>query len=161
MPLELYRPSRDDARLLSDLLYDGYSDDDVSALMYPVPASEESKASTAKATAESWGKNPREHVLVVRDTELGKSISWGHFFIETEKTGEEWKTFKEREFPPDWNSDFANAALREGWEKRVDIMGSQPYICECSLPMHSIRQLERHENALLSPSPLLKSSALP
>ena len=133
MPLEYYTLSRDDARLMADLQFGGYSDDPVSAAMYPLPASNDSKADTARRTAESWGKNPNEHVLAVRDTELDEVISWAHWFVEPEKRGEEWMKFDEdRDCPPEWDRGFFLDAMRKNWEKKVEIMGSKPYICKSS-----------------------------
>ena len=130
MPLEYHTLTASDARTMSDLMYGGYSDDPVSQMMYPLPASEASKAATAEAIAASWGKNLNEHVLAIKDTDTGQIISWAHWFVNPPREGEEWKEFKEPSCPPDWNAAYIVEAMRNNWEKRIEIMGGKAYICE-------------------------------
>ena len=133
MVLELYTPRSEDARLISDLITDAYSDDIVSKRMCTeFPATEENKRGSAKAMQDSWNKNPNEHRLMVKDTETGDLISYANWLFVPERTGEEYKAFQDMYCPPDWDKEYFSYAMRITFEQKLKYMDRQPYVCKCN-----------------------------
>ena len=130
MVLELYTPTVEDSRVLTEMGYDGFRDDPVSAMMYSVPCAESTISASAKILANGWGKNPNEYFKCVKDSETGELLSYVQWFFVPERVGEVWKQFSGSTFPDDWDREFCWSVQEMGWKKKVDIMGTEPYICK-------------------------------
>ena len=128
MVLELYEPTVEDSRSLTDLLFDGYYDDPVSAMMYSLPAPESTLSAMSKTLSDGWGKNLDEHWMCVRDSETGDLLSSVQWFFVPERMGEEWKKFPGATWPDDWDHEFCMSVMGTSWQKKVEIMGTKPYI---------------------------------
>ena len=134
MVLELYSPTKDDMPEIVALGYDGYADEILIPLLYPVPVSEQQIAVSTKAALDDYGKNPHITNLTVKDTETGKIVSWMEWFLVSEAKDDTWNVYKPRPCPPGWHKDFFDRVSKLAWQSKIDAMGRQPYICEfCSL----------------------------
>ena len=130
MVLELYTPTVEDSRVLTEMIFAGFCDDPVSAMMYSVPAPEATIAASSKTLSDGWAKNPNEHWLCVKDSETGELLSHAQWFYVPPQEGEEWKKLVPRVWPDDWDKEFCLSVQEKNWSKRVEIMGARPHICK-------------------------------
>ena len=131
MPLKVSPTPKSAAAEQTHLMYAAYQDDIISKLFYDVPARPEVIQGGIDGLLASWDDDPTERRMQVTDSETGEMISASEWYFVPPRDGEEWRT------PPiagerlGWNGDAFKTVLRDVHLKRVEIMGAQPYICEC------------------------------
>ena len=130
MSLELCPARKADAEAVTRLFYDAYQDENpVSKLMYPIPASKSIIAATLDLNLKSWGQDPTERRMQVKDSHTGELISYSSWFFCSRREGLDWKKIPEAQFPEGWYHENALAFEVKHIEARNKIMGPDPYIC--------------------------------
>ena len=131
MPFEPYvpTPSAEEGQAYASLMYEAYATDVLSPLMYPVPAPPKLISDLAAYYTSSWGKDPNQHILSVRDTETNDPAAFVMWHDCAERSGEEWKKFPDPPLPEGWDKEFVRGVAVKSWAARVRVMGTQPYIC--------------------------------
>ena len=131
MPFQVSPIPKSAAAEQMHLMYAAYQDDIVSKLFYDIPAPPEVIQGSIDGLLANWDGDPTERRMQVTDSETGKMIGFLVLFLVPRRDGEEWKT------PPivgdrlGWHGDAFKTIIRDKYMKRVELMGAQPYICEC------------------------------
>ena len=150
MPIELCPIRKSDAPVLTEMIFEAYKDDILSHLMFNNNVTPSMKAWTLQEYEKSWGQNPEERHIGVRDTETGELIASSHWYIYPQREGDDWKKIPVTEWPDGYNKEGANHIQAIHITKRNEIMGAKPYICKASNPLHTIERTDNVSSSTIT-----------
>lgn len=135
MALVLYTPTVEDAKALVELVFAGYSTDPVSALYYPVPASERHKAQAKQMMIDSWDKNAELRRLCVKDESTGELVSLATYYLVPPREGDGWMERGSFEMPDEFNKEVFMHYGDFNRRKKIELFGKdKPYVCRSHFP---------------------------
>ena len=129
MPLELLPISKSDAEAITKLTYAAFQDDPQSKILYDVPVSPATVASTLASNLETWDSDPTRRRMQIKDTDTGDMISASIWYILPQRYGDDYKKLPDYKWPEGWHAEEAKKVFTNLFVARNRIMGAKPYIC--------------------------------
>ena len=132
MPLELCPISKVEAEAVTNLIYSAYQDDPQSKILYEVPASPATIASTLESALKNWDSDRTRRRMQIKDTDTGEMVSAATWYILPQRYGVDYTKLPDFHWPDGWHAEGATRSQTDHFVVRNKIMGPKPYICKLS-----------------------------